>query len=179
MSRPIARWVIAAAVTAATFAITTWLCGAFVLPAVNVTDPAVRWGIAGGLGVALAALAALWGASYAEDAHRSEPEAPPSGAPPAAPAAPASEAPAPVAGSQSETTNEVSGGTFLGPLFQGRDFGDTAEKPQPGGSTHNTIRDGHFHGLVVQGRDFDGIDPDGAAQKAEPASSVDDQAGQE
>jgi tetratricopeptide (TPR) repeat protein len=56
------RWSVAALVTVASFAVATFLCGAVLL---TMRDAAVRWGIAAGLGVAVAALAALWGHSYA------------------------------------------------------------------------------------------------------------------
>jgi hypothetical protein len=62
--KQIVRWWVAALVTVTTFSLSTWICGALVLPAV-MKDPAVRWGVAAGLGVAMAALAALWGHSYA------------------------------------------------------------------------------------------------------------------
>jgi hypothetical protein len=58
------RWVVAALVTAAAFAVPTWICGALVLPSV-LKDPAIRWGLACALGVAMAALAALWGHDFA------------------------------------------------------------------------------------------------------------------
>ncbi|MFE9429093.1 hypothetical protein ACFYNO_39800 [Kitasatospora sp. NPDC006697] len=59
-----ARWVVAGAVTVAAFAVPTWLCGAVALPGV-LADPASRWAVASALGVALAALAALWGHGFA------------------------------------------------------------------------------------------------------------------
>ncbi|WP_327123588.1 hypothetical protein [Streptomyces sp. NBC_01727] len=58
------RWVAAVLVTAAAFAVPTWLCGAVVLPPA-LKDPAIRWGVAAALGAALAALAAAWGHSFA------------------------------------------------------------------------------------------------------------------
>jgi hypothetical protein len=95
---------VAALVTIAAFAVATWVCGAFVFP---MRDGGVRWGIAGGLGVAVAALAALWGHSYATQEH----EQPAVGAAPGAPT-----------GAES-TSNTISGGAFHGPVIQGRDIG--------------------------------------------------------
>ena len=104
MTRPALSWVVAVLVTIAACAASTWVCGAFVLP---MRDGGVRWGIAGGLGVAVAALAALWGHSYATAEHEQ-----------------------PVAGSAHEalagtgsTSNTISGGAFHGLVIQGRDIG--------------------------------------------------------
>lgn len=58
------RWTVAAAVTLTSFAAVTWICGALLL-APWLKDPASRWGLAGAAGVALAALAALWGKGFA------------------------------------------------------------------------------------------------------------------
>lgn len=58
------RWAVAVGVTVAGFAVPTWLCGAIVLPSM-LSDPAIRWGLASALGVAMAALAALWGHGFA------------------------------------------------------------------------------------------------------------------
>jgi hypothetical protein len=63
-AKQIVRWWVAALVTVAAFSLSTWICGALVLPPM-MKNPAVRWGVAAGLGVAMAALAALWGHSYA------------------------------------------------------------------------------------------------------------------
>jgi 4-amino-4-deoxy-L-arabinose transferase-like glycosyltransferase len=104
MTRPAFRWAVAVLVTIAAFAVATWVCGAFALP---VRDGGVRWGIAGGLGVAVAALAALWGHSYATAEDQQ-------------PAAEAVRA-APVG--TGRTRNKISGGTFHGPVIQGRDTG--------------------------------------------------------
>src|SRR5260370_9352701 len=62
--KQIVRWWVAALVTVTTFSLSTWICGALVLPPV-MKDPAIRWGVAAGLGVAMAAPAALWGPSVA------------------------------------------------------------------------------------------------------------------
>jgi len=104
MTRPAFRWAVAVLVTIAAFAVATWICGAFVLP---MHDDGVRWGIAGGLGVAVAALAALWGHSYAT-AEDEQPAAEESTAAPAG---------------TGRTSNKISGGTFHGPVIQGRDIG--------------------------------------------------------
>jgi hypothetical protein len=104
MTRPALRWLVAVVVTIAAFAAATWVCGAFVL---SMHDGGVRWGIAGGLGAAVAALAALWGHSYAT----AEDQQPPAESAHAAP---------PDTG---RTSNKISGGTFHGPVIQGRDIG--------------------------------------------------------
>jgi hypothetical protein len=48
----------------AAFAVVAWVAGAFVLP-LFMSSGADRWVVAAGLGVAVAALAALWGQSWA------------------------------------------------------------------------------------------------------------------
>jgi hypothetical protein len=63
MSRA-ARWLAAVVVTVAAFGVSLWVCGALLLPLV-LKSGADRWVVAAGLGVAVAALAALWGASWA------------------------------------------------------------------------------------------------------------------
>jgi hypothetical protein len=110
-TRPALRWVVAAAVTIAAFTAATCICGALVL---TMHDLAARWGIAGALGVAVAALAALWGHSYAttEPSHDLRPEA----------TRPSLPAQAPASG-EGETRNTIRGGTFQGPVIQGRDVG--------------------------------------------------------
>jgi hypothetical protein len=104
MTRPTLRWAAAVLVTIAAFAAATWICGAFVLP---MRDGVVRWGIAGALGVAVAALAALWGHSYATAEHQ-EPAVEEAHAAPA---------------DAGRTSNKISGGTFHGLVIQGRDIG--------------------------------------------------------
>lgn len=104
MTRPTLRWAVAVMVTIAAFAAATWICGAFVLP---MRDGGVRWGIAGGLGVAVAALAALWGHSYATAKHQK----------------PAVEEARAAPANTGRTSNKISGGTFHGPVTQGRDIG--------------------------------------------------------
>jgi hypothetical protein len=59
-----ARWLVATGVTLGTFAVFLWLSGAFVLP-LWIKSGADRWVIATGVGLAMAALAALWGVSFA------------------------------------------------------------------------------------------------------------------
>ena len=54
------RWLIAVGVTIFAFAIGLWISGAMLLP-VWLKSESDRWVIAAGLGIALAALAALWG----------------------------------------------------------------------------------------------------------------------
>ncbi len=58
-----ARWSVAVLVTAAAFGVVAWISGAFLLPAV-MKSGADRWVLAAGLGVAVAALATLWGHSW-------------------------------------------------------------------------------------------------------------------
>jgi hypothetical protein len=58
------RWFAAIVVTLAAFAVGTWVAGAIVLPHV-ISDHGDRWVIAAGCGVAVAALAAMWGYRYA------------------------------------------------------------------------------------------------------------------
>jgi hypothetical protein len=104
VTSPTLRWAVAVLVTITAFAAATWVCGAFVRP---MRDGGARWGIAGGLGVAVAALAALWGHSYATAGH----EQPATGEAHAAPA------------SMRGTSNKIRGGTFHGPVIQGHDIG--------------------------------------------------------
>jgi hypothetical protein len=63
MSRA-ARWLVTVLVTVAAFGVSLWVCGALLLP-LWLKSGADRWVVAAGLGVAIAALAALWGASWA------------------------------------------------------------------------------------------------------------------
>ena len=63
MSRA-ARWLVAVVVTVAAFGVSLWVCGVFLLP-LWLKSGADRWVVAAGLGVAVAAQAALWGASWA------------------------------------------------------------------------------------------------------------------
>lgn len=74
------RWCIAGLATVATFSAVTWIGGALALSALRL-DSGARWGIAGGAGVALAALTALWGHGFATRAEenadkKKEPETP-------------------------------------------------------------------------------------------------------
>jgi hypothetical protein len=122
------RWSAAALVTVVAFALATWICGALALPHV-IHDPIIRWGLAGALGVAMAALAALWGHSFATGGQHGQ-TTPQSG--------PGS-APRKIKTGFGSTRNKIAGGTFYGPVSQGRDnFG-----PNPGGSdTSNPNPDG-------------------------------------
>jgi hypothetical protein len=63
MSRA-ARWLVAVVVTVAAFGLSLWVCGALLLP-LWLKSGADRWVVAAGLGVAVAALVALGGASWA------------------------------------------------------------------------------------------------------------------
>ena len=69
-----ARWLVAVGVMVAAFGVSLWVCGALLLP-LWLKSGADRWVVAAGLGVAVAALAALWGASWAGE----QPEASSSG----------------------------------------------------------------------------------------------------
>ncbi len=62
--RSVVRWLLGGLVTVAAFTLVVWVCGALVLPSL-LKDPGIRWGIAVGLGAAVASLAALWGQSFA------------------------------------------------------------------------------------------------------------------
>src|SRR5690242_7275432 len=120
---------VAALVTIVAFAAATWICGALVLPALKMHDTAAVWGVAGGLGVAVAALAALWGHSYATAEPRQAQPEPAPGSPAATNPGPASPA---SSGGTGETHNEIGGGTFQQPVVQGRDFGTlTTGTPHP------------------------------------------------
>lgn len=59
-----AKWWLALLITAASFGIAVWVAGAFVLPPL-MRSAADRWVVAAGLGVAVAAFAALWGQWWA------------------------------------------------------------------------------------------------------------------
>lgn len=107
---PLVRWLVAGLVTVAAFAGATWICGALALPTV-MKDGGVRWGVAGSLGVAVAALAALWGHSFAT-AERAKDAAP----------LPSAGEPATTVTGPGTTRNKISGGTFHGPVIQGRDI---------------------------------------------------------
>jgi hypothetical protein len=72
------RWTVAALVTVIAFVTATWAGGALVLPSV-MKDPGVRWSVASGLGVAVAALAALWGHGFANTTEAEGSKPPPSG----------------------------------------------------------------------------------------------------
>ena len=63
MSRA-ARWPAAVVMTVAAFGVSLWVCEGLLLPLVLKSE-GDRWVEAAGLGVAVAALAALWGASWA------------------------------------------------------------------------------------------------------------------
>ena len=58
------RWLVAVVVTVAAFGVSLWVCGTLLLP-LWLKSGADRWAVAAGLGVAVAALAALGCASWA------------------------------------------------------------------------------------------------------------------
>jgi hypothetical protein len=59
-----ARWLVAAGMTLGVFAVALWVSGAFILP-LWIKSGSDRWVIATGVGLAIAALAALWGVGFA------------------------------------------------------------------------------------------------------------------
>ena len=59
------RWLVAVVVTVAAFGVSLWVCGVLLLP-LWLKSGADRWVVAAGLGVAVAALAALGCASWAD-----------------------------------------------------------------------------------------------------------------
>ena len=71
MSRA-AKWLVAIVVTVAAFGLSLWVCGALLLP-LWLKSEADRWVVAAGLGVAVAALAALGCASWAGQSEDSSP----------------------------------------------------------------------------------------------------------
>jgi hypothetical protein len=105
-----ARWLTAGLAVAAAFAIPTLLCGAFIL-ADALKDPAVRWTVACSAGVALAALAALWGNSFAADGHSEN--KPGSGATEPARSDDVNTR------AKSSNQNKIENGIFFGSVFQG------------------------------------------------------------
>ena len=118
--KQIAKWLVAIVATIAAFGAASWICGELILPAV-MKNSGIRWGLAGALGVAVAALAAMWGLSFAATG-RSSGIAPSDD----------SGAPAEIAKAGSgDTRNKISGGTFHGPVIQGRDMSG----PYPLGTT--------------------------------------------
>lgn len=59
-----ARWLVAAGTTLAVFAVFLWVSGVFILP-FWIKSGSDRWVIATGVGLAIGALAALWGVGFA------------------------------------------------------------------------------------------------------------------
>lgn len=66
------EWWVAGLVTAVAFGASVWISGAFVLPLL-MKSSADRWGVAVGFGLAVAALVALWGQSWATRENRAAP----------------------------------------------------------------------------------------------------------
>lgn len=62
--RSASRWLVVCGATVAAFSAASWLSGALILP-LWIKSDGDRWVVAAGLGVAVAALAGLWGASFA------------------------------------------------------------------------------------------------------------------
>jgi hypothetical protein len=67
------KWWAAGLTVAGTFGLATWVSGAFLLP-LWMKSGADRWVVAAGLGVAVSALAALWGHSWAMRESAAEPD---------------------------------------------------------------------------------------------------------
>jgi hypothetical protein len=109
--KPIARWLVASLVTIATFATGTWVSSALILSAF-MKDSAIRWGVAGGFGVTVSALAALWGHSFASADQPAE----------LAPRCDQGAGAKTMTTRSGSTHNEISGGTFHGQVIQSRDF---------------------------------------------------------
>jgi hypothetical protein len=109
--KSIVRWWVASLVTIATFATGTWVSGALILPTF-MKDSAIRWGVAGGFGVAVAALAALWGHSFASAVQPGE----------LAPRCDHGAGAKTVTTRSGSTHNEIRGGTFHRQVIQSRDF---------------------------------------------------------
>ena len=100
--RLVTRWAVAVAGSAAGFALAWWACQGLVG-----ADEGVSLGVAGAVLAVLLAVAAWWaprgvGSGGAESAGR--------------------EQVSPVREETGNVTNEISGGTFRGPVLQGRDF---------------------------------------------------------
>lgn len=114
------RWSVAVLVTVAAFAVGTWVSGAIVLPG-TVKDPAIRWSIAAAFGVAVAALAALWGHSFSTREQASD--------------TPLHHNPGTSAkdalSSSGNTRNKISGGNFHGMVIQGRDISGSVSGSNP------------------------------------------------
>jgi hypothetical protein len=119
--KAIVRWLVAGLVTIAAFAVVTWISGVLALPHL-IEDPVVRWGIAGALGVAVAALAALWGHSFAvgEQAAGTRSRSQPLASKPTT--------------GRGSTRNRIRRSTFYGPVVQARDVdvsGPISSGPAP------------------------------------------------
>jgi tetratricopeptide (TPR) repeat protein len=156
------KWSMAAVVTIVAFGICTWLCGALALPLV-VKDPGVRWSIAAALGVAVAALAALWGNSFAAEQTPAKSQAND---------APRSSSPSTDDGPSGVTRNEISGGAFHGSVIQSRDVQgsmsggvwpshDVSERGHVmQDDVRNKISGGMFFSAVFQGREITVVLPE-------------------
>ena len=103
--RLVARWGVVVVVSAAGFALTWWVCQALIG-----LDEGVSLGVAGAVLAVLLAVAAWWAPREARSG----------GADGAGQLKHA--APAPVREETGAVENTISGGTFSGPVLQGRDF---------------------------------------------------------
>lgn len=70
---PAQRWLVATGVTVIAFAVPTVVCGLWALPPL-IQDAGARWAVASSLGLALVALAALWGYGYASSRTTATPD---------------------------------------------------------------------------------------------------------
>lgn len=105
--KQLTRWFVAALVTVAAFSVATWACGVLILLTLT-RDPGVRWSISGGVGVAVSALAALWGHGFASQARKVAGQDERAGSPAAM-------------GHPEDVHNEITGGIQGGHVIQARD----------------------------------------------------------
>lgn len=103
------RWLLAVLVTIVAFVVPALICGILVLPTF-MKDGNIRWGVATAVGLALAALAALWGQSFATAEASNNPAHGTSAVAPT------------ITTGSGGTSNEITGGNFHGPVIQGRDI---------------------------------------------------------
>jgi hypothetical protein len=104
--KSVGRWVIAGAITLGAFCLVAWFCGAIVMVAI-LRDPTVRWGVAAAAGTAVAALVALWGQAWATTQEQKPLEF-------------GEDASGASVGGANH--NNITGGTFYGPVVQAREI---------------------------------------------------------
>ena len=112
----IGRWAVAFIAVIAAFAIPAWLCGALALRDVF-KDSGVRWGVATGAGLAVAAFVALWAYGLVASGSEDEP----------------SEHGDSARAATVKNSIKTKGSLFLGPVLQGEEITYNADPPkQPG-----------------------------------------------